>query len=218
MVTLEYIFTLSILIGFIIPLITIITGWFGGLFGAGADVDIDIDISTTSSLDSGGITGGFVPFNLKCLCFSLVVFGAVGHMFRSFMSTILFTVLFLIACVFLAGLAYWGLYHLLIKRLKRSDPSALSFNDLRGRTATVTLPVSAERLGTISLLDTTGASISFRAKVDPDLKCKMPGAIPTGESVVITGVDRENKLCFVSVPLNKLARGGVNQAESTQED
>ena len=216
--TLEYIFNVGILVGFLIPLVTILTGWFGGaLGGGGADVDVDLDISADSSVDSGGVGGSIVPFNLKCLCFALVVFGALGRLTLNLMSTTLFAVLWLSVCFLLAALAYFGLYHLLIKRLKRSDPSALSFRDLRGRNATVTLPVSADRMGTISLLDKTGAAISFRAKIDPDLKRKMPQAIPTGEPVVITGVNMEKRLCYVSLPLNKFVRGGMEHTEQSQE-
>ena len=67
----------------------------------------------------------------------------------------------------------------------------------------MTLRIMADSVGTISMRDSTGAPISFRAKMDPDLKDRMADAIQKGESVIITDVDKENKLCYVSVPFKK---------------
>jgi len=212
---LNYIFNISILIGFVIPLLNLLTGWFGGFFDVGVDMDFDLDVdvdlgidvsadvSTDAGVDTSVGTSALIPFNVMCLCMFLVVFGAFGHMFKRFMTVPLFTVLLLAGCLVLACLAYWGLYKLLIKRLKHSDASALSLSDLRGKSAEVTLRIMADTVGTISLRDSIGAPISFRAKMDTDLKDQMPEVIQKGESVIITDVDMDNKLCYVSVPFKK---------------
>ena len=217
--SLNYTFNICIIIGFVIPLLNLITGWFGSFFSAGIDLDLDasadfnLDVSADISLDASadfsvdaGIdtevgSGGVIPFNIMCLCLSLVVFGALGHMIKRFMTTPMLVVLLLLVCLFFAGLSYWALYTLVIKRLKQNDASALAYVDLKGKSAEVTLRISSDSIGTISLPDSTGAPISFRAKMDPDLKAQMSGAIAQGESVIITDVDKEHKLCYVSVPV-----------------
>jgi len=217
MLTLNYIFNICILIGFVIPLLNLITGWFGSFLGAGIDIDLDssvdvsadvsIDASVDAGMDAGAETnvqgGGLIPFNIMCLCLALVVFGAVGHMLRSLMTFPLLTALLLLGCLIMAGLAYWALYKLLIVRLKNSDSTVMAYKDLRGKSAEVTLSIRADSVGTISMRDSTGAPISFRAKIDPDLKSQMPETIQNGETVVITEVDLENKQCFVSLPFRK---------------
>ena len=220
--TLNYVFNICILIGFVIPLLNLITGWFGSFLSGGIDIDFDastdismdtsVDLNVDTSIDIGGDVdfdtnvggGGVIPFNIMCLCLFLVVFGALGHMFKRFMTSPLFVALLLFACLVLAGLSYWALYKFVIKRLRQNDASALGYNNLCGKSAEVTLIIRADSLGMISLLDSTGAPISFRAKIDPDLKDRMLTTIQKGESVIITEVDVDNKLCYVSVPFNKL--------------
>jgi len=204
--TLNYIFNICIIIGFVIPLLNLLTGWFGGFFDVGYDVDVDVppaDVGAASGAPPGTSTNvgntAVIPFNVMCLCLFLVVFGALGHIAKLFMASPLLTVLLIAACVGLAALAYWGLYVLLIKRLKNSDSTVMSLNDFVDKHAEVTLRITKDSMGTISVSDNTGAPISFRAKMDPKLKCQLPDIIAQGESVIITEVDNENSLCYVSV-------------------
>ena len=202
--TLNYIFNICIIIGFIIPLLNLLTGWFGGFFDIGGDVDVDVpttDSGAVSGTSTNVGTSAIIPFNVMCLCLFLIVFGALGHIAKLFMTSLLLTILLIIACVCLAALAYWGLYVLLIKRLKNSDSVVMSLNDYLGNSAEVTLRITQDSMGTISVKDNTGAPISFRAKMDPELKSQLPDIIAQGESVVITEVDNENNLCYVSVKL-----------------
>jgi len=199
---LNFIFTVCIAVGFAIPLLNILTGWFGGFLDVGADVDLDVDASVGGS--------GIIPFNVMCLCLFLVVFGATGQLAEQFMTNPLFTVLLLIACFLVAALFYWALYRLLIKRLKDSRTEAMCFRNLRGQTGTVTLRIAAGCMGTISVQDSTGAPISFRARMDPDLQDWMPEVIPKGETVVVTGIDMVNKHCYVSVPFNRMEHNNTN--------
>ena len=206
--TLTYIFNICILIGFIIPLLNLLTGWFGGFFDVGADLDIDIDVDVPSA-DAGAFSGGdtnvgnsaVIPFNVMCLCLFLVVFGALGHIAMMFMFSVALTILLLIACFCLAALAYWGLYVLLIKRLKNSDSTVIALDDLYGERAEVTLRITQDSNGMISVRDNTGAPISFRAMMDPELKSQMPETIAQGETVIITEINNEKKLCYVALTL-----------------
>ncbi|MCL2579751.1 MAG: hypothetical protein FWE32_06925 [Oscillospiraceae bacterium] len=191
-----YIFNLAIIIGFVIPLLNLFTGWFGGIFGGDLDVDVDA---------GKGVSGhGLIPFNIMCLCLFLVVFGAAGHMARPHMTNLLFTALLLAGCFVVAALAYAALYKLLIKRLKENNAAALSYHRLRGMSGEVTLTITGEGMGTVSLKDSTGAAISFRAKIDPDLRDQLPATIKTGERVVVTEVDPANKLCYVSLYIDQI--------------
>ena len=206
--TLNYIFNICIIVGFLIPLLNLLTGWFGGFFDVGVDMDIDIDVDVPS-VDAGDVSGAdtsvgnnaVIPFNVMCLCLFLVVFGALGHIARLFMANTLMIVLLLIACICLAALAYWGLYVLLIKRLKNSDSTVKKLSDYYGERAEVTLRITQDSNGMISVHDNTGAPISFRAMMDPELKNQMPETIAQGESVIITEIDKENNLCYVSLTL-----------------
>jgi len=202
--TLNYIFNICILIGIVIPLLNLLTGWFGGFLDVGVDVDVDVPSADAGAASGAGTNVGnsaVIPFNVMCLCLFLVVFGALGHIAKLFMASPLLTVLLLAACVLLAALAYWGLYVLLIKRLKNSDSTVMSLDDYLGKRAEVTLRITQDSNGTISVKDNTGAPISFRAMMDPELKDQMPDTIAQGESVIITELDNENKLCYVSLTL-----------------
>ena len=208
---LNYVFNLCILIGFVIPLLNLLTGWFGSFFGVSADIDADLDVGDIGdigadvgdSAPASGSRGGLFPFNIMCLCLFLVVFGVLGRVAGRMMANLPLTVLLLAACLAVAALSYWALYRFIVKRLKESDSHAMSFKDLPGKGAEVTLGLSGNSVGTISLLDSTGAAISFRAKIDPHLMSQMPSAIPKGEPVLITEVDMENKLCYISTYFNR---------------
>jgi len=195
---LTYVFSISIILGFLVPLLSLLAGWLGGVFGGSADVDVDV------GKGAGGSLSALFPFNLMCLCLFLVVFGMTGRATLGLMTNILFTVLLLAGCFLVAAFFYWALYKVLIKRLKENDAAALSIHNLRGRSGEVTLSIRGDSMGTISLRDSNGAAISFRAKIDPCLKNQMPPVIPVGEQVVITEVDAQNKLCYISMYISRI--------------
>ena len=213
-----YVFNICLIVGFLIPLLNLLTGWFGSFLGVGADVDLDTGYDASADVgdagdmgDAGdaasgsGGKGGVFPFNIMCICLFLIVFGAAGHALRRFItsSPLLLAVLLLFGCAVLAGFSYFALYTLIIKRLRNSDSYVISFNELPGKTADVTLAMTAGSIGTISLRDSTGAAISFRAKIDPELASQMPETVKAGEKVLITEVDVKNKLCYVSTFFNR---------------
>jgi len=201
---LVYAFNTSIIVGFIIPLLSLFAGWLGSVFGGSADIDVDI------GKGAGGGLSALFPFNIMCLCLFLIVFGAMGRATLGLMTNPLFTVLLLAGCFVVAAFFYWALYKILIKRLKENDASAISLHDLRGMSGEVTLSIRGDSMGTISVRDSTGAAISFRAKVDPCLKDRMPPVIPKGEQVVITEVDAENKLCYISMYISRINENKAN--------
>ena len=215
---LNYIFNVCMILGFAVPLLNIASGWLGGLVNSGADLDLDIDADFDIDLDldadmdiGGDVAGGSghsgaFQFNFMCLCLFLIVFGATGQAVKKFMTSIPVMVILLLACAAVAGACYWLMYKFLVKRLRENNASALSYADLAGRSGEVTLAVSNNSIGTISITDSTGAKISFRAKLDPDLKNHLPDTIRPGEIVLITDVDVDEKLCYISVRPNKFKK------------
>lgn len=222
--TLNTAFIVCAIVGFAIPLLSVLTGLFGDAFnfsGADADfdvsmdmdfdadldidldMDLDIDADLDLDADAGGVGGGAVPFNMMCFCLLLVVFGVVGKSLIGLMTSTLLAVVLTFAAFCVGALFYWAMYKFLVRRLKSNNPVALSYDKLIGRVGHVTLKVTADSIGMISIKDSTGALISFRAKIDPVLKDLIGDAIPTGETITITGVDINEKFCYVSTLQNK---------------
>lgn len=198
---LSYVFTISIIIGFVIPLISIIMGSFGDLLSFDADIDVDLDVDIDVDVNVDGASGGLglIPFNMLCLCLLLVVFGAVGHMLKKWMSSLGLAIALTAAAVVVGAVFYWLMYKFVVKKLKKSTVPAISYDDLCGEFAEVTLRISGDSMGTISLLDSTGTFVSFRAKKDPDLADRMEEVLKAGQKVMITEVDKKEKICYVTV-------------------
>ena len=194
---LNFIFNLCVLLGLVIPLLNIFTGWFGDMLNADFDFDADIDMNVDLDADLSG-SGGSIPFNVMCLCLFLVVFGVAGHVAKRWMQGGWSIALLLALCLALAAAFYVLLYRLVILRLKRNRPYAESYADLAGRRGEVSMRITPDALGTIRVRDSTGAFLSFRAKIDPDLAPRMPAVLPPGTTVVVTEADVREKLCYVS--------------------
>lgn len=91
----------------------------------------------------------------------------------------------------------------LTNKLKSNKSYALTYEDLVGQEGIITLRVTATSDGTISLKDSTGASISYVAKIKAVDNMDKSYYIPQGEKVVIVDFDIKNKICYVE-QLNKI--------------
>jgi membrane protein implicated in regulation of membrane protease activity len=200
--TLHTIFNICLGVGFVLPILSILTGWFGDFFNV--DFDVDVDVSADAGLD-GPEFGGVVPFNMMCFCLLLIVFGAFGKACARWMTSLGVTAALLLGILAVAVFFYWLLYTLVIKKLKSSDSQALSYDDFAGRRGEVTLPIRDGQIGMISVKDSTGSYISFRAKIDPGLQDFIGDAIPHGETVLVTEVNAREKLCYVSPLLEQIS-------------
>lgn len=220
---LGYIFNVCVLVGFAIPLLNILMGWFGDFFSFDADVDADLDSDLSADLDTGidldggggggGDAAGIFPFNMMCLCLFLVVFGVTGNFTKRWMSSVLTAVVFIAVGVIIGLVFYVLLYRLVIVRLKRSTTYTISYGDLVGRRAEVTLRITDDSLGMISVLDSTGTFVSFRAKKDPELKDKMLEIIPKGDTVIITEVNSKDKFCYISTSPSEFVSGKIKNIQ-----
>jgi membrane protein implicated in regulation of membrane protease activity len=188
---LHVIFNICLGVGFLLPILSIVTGWLGDFF------NVDFDAFPDAGSD-GFEFGGVIPFNMMCLCLLLIVFGAFGKAYAGWMTSPGVTAALLLIILAIAVFFYWMLYTLVIKKLRTSNSQALSYDELVGRRGEVTLPIREDRIGMISVKDSTGSYISFRARIDPCLQDFVGDTIPQGETILVTEVNTREKLCYVS--------------------
>jgi len=183
--TLTSIFNVCLLTGFAVPILSLLTGVFGSIF------DVDFDLDTDHDFD------GLVPFNLMSTCFALIVFGSLGRLSVRYMMNTLFTVVIIALLVLVSFVAYVVLYKYVIVKLKRNNPLAITSADIVGSVGKLTLRVTQDSDGVVSVLDSTGAAISYRARVCDFYKLDDTGRIDQGTEVVITGVDTVANIYYV---------------------
>jgi hypothetical protein len=192
---LSYIFTVFILLGLALPLLDVLLGVFGSL------LNVDFDIGGHHFGDmfeiSGGDTGAVVPFNIMCLCFAMVVFGALGKLTLSLMVNTLAVIGCLIVLLAAAFGAYFAVYHFIVKPLKRNNPKAIGEWDLYAARGRLLLRITRESPGTVSLKDNTGANISYKANAKESVLDLWDGIIPQGTEVIVTDVDAASKTVYV---------------------
>ena len=186
MAVLHVVFWVCAIVGFVILLLNVLLGWMGSALDLGFESDLDID--------------GVFPFNILCLCLFLIVFGALGIAVERWMTSLIATILLMLLISGAGAGAYALLYCFVIQKLRSSNPVALSYADLLGERGEVILRVKGEEYGMISVRDSIGAAISFRAKIDPELREYVGETIPQGTIVVVTEVCAEAKFCYVSTP------------------
>lgn len=190
---LNHIFSIAIGLGLIIPLLSLAFGFLG--------VD--------------GDTGDAFPFpiHIMCLCFSLVVFGAVGRVLSPLMHTAIAAIGCLMALVALSLLAYRLLLRYVVTPLKRNNPKAIKPWDLFAQKGTLTLRITEGSPGLIALKDSTGASISYRAYAKQDVLDLWNGEIPTGTEVMVVSVEEDSKLVYIK-PLSTIQNVQIKSKET----
>lgn len=142
------VFNTSILIGLTIPAINAVTGTLGEA------LDFALDVDTTPD--------GFIPFNIMSICASLIVFGSVGRllMFGTMSKTKICAISFT-----LGALTYYIVCNFIIKKLRASNPEALKYDEIIGKTGLMVLRATKTAYGTVSVIDSTGGSITYKALV-----------------------------------------------------
>lgn len=187
----RYVFNVCIGVGFAIPLFSLLIGTFGSMF------DVDIDIDTDAELDAP------VPFNMMSLCFALILFGAFGRYSMRYMNGAVMSIIMIILLITFSLLGYVVFYRTIILRMKANSPTALNYRDLIGKTGILTLKITDENDGTISVLDSTGAKISYRARAAMD-KQHQDNVLNQGERVVVVDFNIKENTCYVErIHINK---------------
>jgi membrane protein implicated in regulation of membrane protease activity len=184
--TIRNIFNVCIGVGFAVPLLSLAVGSFGSL------IDFDLNFDTDADID------GPVPFNVMSLCFALILFGALGRFSMKFMVSTILTVVVVIILVIVSLICYRLFYRFVVLKLKSSNPLALEHSDLIGKIGMVTLRITEDSDGTVSVKDSTGANISYRARLSSGIDDDEDNLIPQGERVVIVDFNEEEKVCYVS--------------------
>ena len=167
------------------PILSLLIGVFGSVF------DVDFDLDTDHDFD------GLVPFNLMCTCFALIVFGSLGRLCAPYMTNMLFTVVIIVLLALVSLVAYLSLYKYVIVKLKRNNPLAITSYEIVGSVGKLTLRVTKDSDGVVSVLDSTGAAISYRARVCDFYKFDDSGRIDQGTEVVITGFNKDANIYYV---------------------
>ena len=81
----DTVYTICLVVGFAIPLITLI---LGGIFDASVDSDADgPDVGFDFGFDIGDISIALLPASLHSICVGLMLFGAMGKILGDSMKT-----------------------------------------------------------------------------------------------------------------------------------
>lgn len=149
----------------------------GGDAGDGPELDLDTDLDAEPEFDGGGelLLGLFKPRNLT---FLLAAFGTTGALL-SWAGRPSGLVLTLALAM---GGAAWVASHVVFTLLHRTDSGidALDDHDLEGAIGRVTLPITAEGRGQITLV-AAGRQAYLTARLDPGVT----RALPVGTEVLI---------------------------------
>jgi membrane protein implicated in regulation of membrane protease activity len=134
-----------------------------------------------------------IPLNILCLCLSFVVYGAIGLALTHYIPN---PYPFLIP-IPPAVAAYFFLYKYVVKPLRKNNPKALSQWDLIAHKGKLTLRIAEDSPGVVSVKDSTGAAISYRAYAKEEVLKTWGGEIPTGAEVFIIGAEPDSDLLYV---------------------
>lgn len=197
----NFIFSVCIGVGILVPILDILLGLAGSIFG----FDFDIGGHHAGEIfgidGSSDVSGSSLPINIMCLCFALVVFGALGKLAVGLMDNIAVGIGLCAGLVLISVLAYRLLYTLVVKPLRKNDPRAIGSYDLLGKRGRLTLRITSDSPGTVSVKDSTGAKISYIADAKADVLALWDGCIPKGAEVIIADIDEDMKKAYVK-PLN----------------
>jgi membrane protein implicated in regulation of membrane protease activity len=180
---LRIILYICLCIGFLIPLLDILLG--------------NLDFSDNIDFD------GLIPFNVMCLSFALIVFSSSGLFFMKFMTNSITGILLLGVSLIASIIAYTAVYKFIVLKLKANNPLALKSSDLIGLTGIVVLRITPDSEGVISLKDSTGANITYRAALSAYAGIGANYVINQGQEVIISDFDSDKKICYVILPKGK---------------
>lgn len=180
---LNYISDIAIIVGLTVPLFSIFSGAIGQAFDFACHIDTGPD--------------GLVPFNIVSLCVALIVFGGTEKILLYCTSNIL--ILVLISTV-VALQAYIVFYHAIVKKLAKSKPKAITPEELLGATGTMVLRATKSEFGTVSVVDSNGAKITYKALVTDS---STYNRIEQGEQVIIDTYHTVSDVCYVSIKESK---------------
>lgn len=172
----DRVYNICMLIGFSIPLLTLIFGELGDLFDGlfdglsglfdSLDIDLDFDI------DIGDASFSIFPFSIQSICAGLLVFGGVGKMVNKgdnmvFANVVAAAVGYLIAI----------LIQTLIRRLKKVEHTTYKKEELMLFDAKVVNTIVAGGFGSISVSTYDGITSTYPAKAEDKKEALRQGTV-----------------------------------------
>jgi len=161
--------SIYVLITLICGILLIVMGMFG--FGDFGDFDLDtadIDVDAGGfDLDHGDI-GGLSPLSLPLILSFGTVFGLFGTLFQTMNMDPIYVPLLAAA---ISALISALLFFIMLKLFVQTQTSTtVSFKDLVGREATVTIPIRPPRVGQIMVITEERGRTLITATADEEVK------------------------------------------------
>jgi len=184
---LDILFQVCMILGFALPCLNLMIGFFDGLDGV-ADLDMDFD-------GDGGISNTFLAFHFMSFMLAIGIFGILGKVLLG--KLVLGLVLFIATGS--GVVAYITIYRLIFLPLKnnREKVESQNFQDLIGKYGILILQITQEHEGTIQTTDSTGAAITYVAAATEEELKKHNYCMPLGMQVKIVDVSEEKRRCYV---------------------
>jgi membrane protein implicated in regulation of membrane protease activity len=159
----DMVFTVCMVIGFVIPLITLV---FGSLFDGVLDGIDWLDSITAIDLDFGIDVGDFdicfLPFSVQSICAGLLVFGAAGKVLEGGALKNIAVVGIAVALGYVVAV----LVQTLIRKLKKVENTTYSTDELLLYDAKVVNTIIKGGFGSVSVTTTDGITSTYPAKAD----------------------------------------------------
>ena len=177
-----------------------------GFFGSILNIDFEIgghQVGDLFELSGDADAVPILPFNIMCLCFALVVFGAIGKLTLVWMVNALAILGILLGLIAISFGAYYLVFKFIVKPLKYNNAKAIKQWDLFMTKGKLTLRITTDSPGTVSLRDSSGAMISYCATAKEDVLKAWDGVIPQGAIVTVVDLDTDKKIAYVK-PLDTL--------------
>ncbi|HPF61258.1 MAG: hypothetical protein KC544_01565 [Gemmatimonadetes bacterium] len=152
----------------------------GGDAGDGADLDLDGELELEVDAEAPGLASDLILglFKPRNLTFLLAAFGATGSLLTWAGKSPALTLALAVGM----GAAAWFTSHAVFTALHRTDSSvdALDDHDLEGAIGRVTLPITPEGRGQVTLV-AAGRQTYLTARLEPGIE----RALPVGTEVLI---------------------------------
>lgn len=162
----EKVFAVCLIVGFMVPLLSIITGLFDGF------VDfLALDVLT---LDVGGIDIDFLPLSVNSISFGVLVYGGLGLLLYGNLPLLYVNLISGGAGYICAVLVQAG-----IGALKRTKNLAEESRDLLNRKARVTNTIMQGGFGAVSLHAASASVVSCPAKSEDGTEIKQGELVET---------------------------------------
>lgn len=184
MTGIDRLYDICIILGILLPTLSLIVGGIDSIFDFDFELDGDADV-------------GFIGFNFNCLMFASALLGGVGKICADYEIPEYASLLIAIVSGFVG---YTLLYRLLVLPLKRNNSEVKKQIQAIGEVAIVRVKIPINGTGEVSLEDTTGCVITYLAqyKYNEDEEIK---DIPINTQVKV--IDIENNVLITARYFNK---------------